>query len=444
MIEIFIGLVIGCLLGIILYEYDFIITACISLCIIFSVVMMGNSANGHISGRIDERIGGSSSYRENSIALTEFPKSYFNRDDSSHTKIEYNYEDDVNKILQTGKFPAVVSHYYIKNTTKSKKFNRILNLKDTMPYKKRFGSYKAQLHWGQLKLFLSEVEFLTLATKENKTKEIIFIYVGAAPGDHIEYLSSLFPHVRFELYDLTDFVCRENDKIKLHKQYFTNEDAHKWASFIKKNPNKYVALCSDIRQRPVNSENIAQDMNLQLGWWKLINPDISMLKFHLSPDEAATEYPKGDIYIQLYARATSIETRLIIRKNAPIIKYNNTDYCKALYKHNKIYRPAEHTKFKGYVLDKCYDCAGFEFIVSDYLKLTGKLTNKTLLEMIQDIQNKITHHNRNIKNRTITNIIKMLDTYYRLQYKPCGKTYCRICPSGAHLNMYSSTSFYGS
>ena len=52
-------------------------------------------------------------------------------------------------------------------------------------------------HWGQRKLFLSEVEFLTLFIHDVRArspppKRIIVVYAGAAPGNHIPYLFDLF------------------------------------------------------------------------------------------------------------------------------------------------------------------------------------------------------------------------------------------------------------
>ena len=52
-------------------------------------------------------------------------------------------------------------------------------------------------HWGQRKLFLSEVEFLTMFIQDLRSRSpppncIIVVYAGAAAGNHIPYLFDLF------------------------------------------------------------------------------------------------------------------------------------------------------------------------------------------------------------------------------------------------------------
>lgn len=65
-------------------------------------------------------------------------------------------------------------------------------------------------HWGQRKLLLSEIEFLSLFIPQLRArvpppKRIIVIYAGAAPGTHIPYLFDLFDNksgdLQFALFD---------------------------------------------------------------------------------------------------------------------------------------------------------------------------------------------------------------------------------------------------
>jgi hypothetical protein len=59
---------------------------------------------------------------------------------------------------------------------------------------------KPTLHNGQLKLFLSEVQFLTDIPGQN-TSKIYVIYAGSAPSNKLPYLSTLFPHITWILVD---------------------------------------------------------------------------------------------------------------------------------------------------------------------------------------------------------------------------------------------------
>lgn len=56
-------------------------------------------------------------------------------------------------------------------------------------------------HWGQRKLLMVEIYFLT--TYGHLSKNVI--YAGAAPGMHIAFLSHLFKDHKFYLYDPSEF-----------------------------------------------------------------------------------------------------------------------------------------------------------------------------------------------------------------------------------------------
>jgi hypothetical protein len=62
------------------------------------------------------------------------------------------------------------------------------------------------LHLGQRKLLLTEVNFLTNYSDLSKN----IIYIGAAPGHHIEFLSTLFLIIRF--------ICMIPEILQLKKQ----------------------------------------------------------------------------------------------------------------------------------------------------------------------------------------------------------------------------------
>ena len=449
MIEIILGLIIGTFLGLMMYllksELMYLgITLCIILMSLANFVWTTGSTGitgGHpgiTGGSInDDVVVNNNALKADSVRTSghekkykDFPTNYFDRDDSKHKKIPTNYSKEVMQILKTGRFFEPVSHY-TSTPEKSKTFSRILDLSKTMPYKRSRGEYKPQLHWGQLKLFLSEVEFLTKVMEDADSKgkkEIVFVYAGAAPGDHTKYLASLFPTIKFELYDPNKFIVKDGKMIKTHVQFFLNVDAQEWADYAKKHPESYIAFCSDIRSEPATEENVERNMTMQREWWEIINPDLTMFKFRLPWNKGTTEYPEGDIYIQLYPGATSTETRLIIKKNAKMIKYDNEQYESALFYHNRISRSKEYTQSSGIILDKCYDCMGFEYIMSEYLKLG--LIKKPLHILIRELQTKISTGNKNIKVQTIRQISKELDRYYRDQYENCGSSTCFICPAG--------------
>ena len=62
-------------------------------------------------------------------------------------------------------------------------------------YYRRLDEAKTTIHWGQRKLFLTELQFLTHFWDPNQVPEPIVIYAGAAPGRHFPLLSKLFPQL---------------------------------------------------------------------------------------------------------------------------------------------------------------------------------------------------------------------------------------------------------
>ncbi len=331
---------------------------------------------------------------------------------------EYAYDAIVNR-----KYPEL-KHYRDETCTP---LRRVLSSDfPRLKYHRRNNELKLTLHWGQLKLMLTEVEFLTLVLKENPVLPIYMVYAGAAPGNHILYLSELFPTVHFELYDPNEFQIQDTDMIKTHVQFFRDEDAKQWNV-----TDKYVVFVSDIRTEPATEEMVMRDMEMQKGWYQMMNPELSMFKFRLPWSPGTTQYLDGEIYIQPFPGPTSTETRLIVRKNAQIVDYDNTKYEEQLFHHNTIERNQCHEHVLGNVnietdgIDNCYDCAAFIHIISEYINTTG--SNKTVADMVVELQREIMNGKYTIKSRTIESI----DTYLKLVrkeiYYPCRDKNCSIC-----------------
>lgn len=315
-----------------------------------------------------------------------------------------------------------ISHLY-NQYEQSDNFTRILNELPTRPYKRRTDQFKKILHWGQLKLILSEIEFLNIVLEQYKydksDKPIYIIYAGAAPGHHINYLSKLFPMMHFELYDPNDFAIIDTDMISIHVQFFTHIDAQYW----NEQTDKYIAFVSDIRTEPATEETVKQNMDMQLEWWTIMNPELTMFKFRLPWTPGKTKYPKGEIYIQAFSGPTSTETRIIIKKDAPLIEYDNIHYESQCFYHNAVARMKSYSCSLGNDLDifhdgvdNCYDCVSFIHIVERYLNVTNKVYNKqNIRNMIKQIQSNITFQGRSIYVRTkvylIEEILRILNVY---------------------------------
>lgn len=298
--------------------------------------------------------------------------------------------------------------HVISNKYSDKFTNELNNDSKKMEYQSSSDKNLNSLHWGQLKLMLSEMDFLNYVIKDMKDKKdkrkIILVYPGSAPGCHINYLSELYSNVYFELYDPRKFNITNYKKINTYTQLFTDTDAKNW-----KNKKECILLVSDIRVNPPTEDQVKKDMDLQLQWWKIMNPDYAMFKFRLPWNAGKTKYPEGIIRLQAYAPQTSTETRLIVKKDAPIIDYDNKDYDDKCYYHNKINR---NTKYKNILgnnlnlykdkIDNCYDCTLFVSIVKSYLEIQNKPVSKqSVKDLIDTIVKKISFDQFDLYSRTI-------------------------------------------
>lgn len=340
-----------------------------------------------------------------------------------------NYEPLVLDIIKGKKLIPITHSLDLGLPQKFDESSRKLNMNNRKKYVRRTYEYKPALHWGQLKLFLSEVEFLVKVMQECKDPDvdIWFVYAGAAPGHHIGYLSKLFPKIHFELYDPNEFVVKTTDMVKTHVQFFTGDDAKFWAD-----SGKYVVFCSDIRTEPATAENIERNMKMQLAWWKIMNPELAMFKFRLPWELGQTEYPDGDIYIQAYPGPTSSETRLICKKNAKLRFYNNIEYEDACYYHNSVVRPKKYITALGNLslprdgLDNCYDCSSFVHIMYSYCKIVGKPPSE-LRQLLKDIQLEISFGKATVLSHSIKYFGEAITNLTKQAYVPCNNKKCLIC-----------------
>ena len=273
---------------------------------------------------------------------------------------------------------------------------------DEMDYKPRHnGMVKTTIHWGQRKLLMSEIEFLTVIGKAG-LQDATIVYAGAAPGTHIRYLGSLFPSVKFILVDPSPFSIQESNQIRIIQDLFTDELAKDLGCKGDK-----IYFISDIRstdpfrdEAQVVEERVAADMKAQQTWHFLLNSQRSMLKFRLPWDDNQTLYLNGDIYLPVWGPQSTTECRLITSK--PKIHnlyelYDNRRYEKQLFYFNNVTRhslyrhdvTSESAKREG--LDHCYDCRAEIEILRRYIteispKPFSSLTlNEEIAKLSQEI-----------------------------------------------------------
>jgi hypothetical protein len=204
---------------------------------------------------------------------------------------------------------------------------------------------------------MSEILFLTKYGHLSNT----VVYAGAAPGNHIPYLATLFPTHKFILWDPAKFAIKEQKMIEIHTGYFTDDIAQQLA-------REQPLFISDVRSGNDDMSfsefeaEVHKNNQMQARWIELIKPKMSMLKFRVpygTPVSDCYEYLAGEVLVQPWAPQFSGETRLITDGSAKCVYVG---YEHKMHWFNNVYRP--HAKFlpllseiitvQGFTLS--YDC----------------------------------------------------------------------------------------
>jgi len=262
-------------------------------------------------------------------------------------------------------------------------------------YQKDSLQNKSVVHWGQRKLLLSEIEFLTLVGR-TALQNATVVYAGAAPGSHMDYLASLFPYVNFILVDPAPFTVRPSARITIIQDLFTDDLAE---DIAKEHDN--VFFISDIRTADPDADEsdeiehkIASDMESQMRWHLLLNSKRSILKFRLPWDKGVSEYLAGDIYLPVWGPQTTTECRLITSKESPraLSFYDHEKYERQMYYFNRVSRPSlyRHNVTDGEGLDHCYDCrAEIEILYRYILDFVPMSSTDDIFKKISDMSKAI-------------------------------------------------------
>eukprot|EP01129_Flabellula_baltica_P007253 TRINITY_DN279_c0_g1_i1.p1 TRINITY_DN279_c0_g1~~TRINITY_DN279_c0_g1_i1.p1 ORF type:complete len:373 (+),score=55.73 TRINITY_DN279_c0_g1_i1:95-1213(+) len=276
---------------------------------------------------------------------------------------------------------------YLNDYTLNENIPFSRQLKDDDPrtkYRRRNKETKTVIHWGQRKLLLSEIEFLSKYGTESKN----VVYAGASPGTHIKVLSQMFPDHIFYLYDPAPFnksiieYSNKYNKVKLYQIMFTDELALEFE-------NVDVLFISDIRSADSSIHNreehelrIRIDLYNQLNWHNMMKSTRSMFKFRLPYGNGYTKYINGDIYLPVWGPITTSECRLVTNRcchptDNELINYDNCKYEEQMFYFNTIRRVGLYShNVKGEGLDHCYDCRSEIEILKLYLETNELQSNE--------------------------------------------------------------------
>ena len=282
----------------------------------------------------------------------------------------YKYERDIEEELEDSniKLDDIKDLYYQENPKELLDENS-----KYVDYLDRGQRPTTTLHWGQLKLFLSTLQFLLYYAP--RSQKVHVVYAGSADGNNINVITKMFPQCYWYLVDPRPhyYLLYKNPRVlEIKKEYFTNEVAN---NYKKKLKGEFVLFMSDIRLEPTE-ELIAKDLVMQQDWVDIIEPEYSQLKFRLPRTGKKYNYYEGEIYYQIYPQEASTETRLVTKKGAKKIEYDVEDYEGKCYYHNRVSRASNYKqtiKHSKSFLDNCYDCTMFLILLDKYRKKYKKM-----------------------------------------------------------------------
>lgn len=280
-------------------------------------------------------------------------------------------------------------------------------------------------HFGQLKLFFTELEFLTICLQNNiDLHNSTIVYVGAAPGTHIKHLQRLFPNMYWILYDPNPFHIQRSNYVDIFNDYFTDDSIPLILNHSFVNKTKYLLFISDIRVSPTEQQ-VFDDMIKQQRWLIYLSANMSMLKFRLpytistgqktwtySFDDVSDKiditdtingsdymlnYLDGNLYTQLYPPVYSTETRLIVANinndKYKLTSYDTVKYEEQCYYYNTNIRHKHMTYKKSHLLkyhiigmiDNYETCSQY-YMIEQYLLTNNRHPDvKTICNILYDI-----------------------------------------------------------
>lgn len=334
--------------------------------------------------------------------------------DGSYDKIDKEElkENNHAKSLSDSKF-----NDYYNVSVKDLPFTRIeLDNMPKLEYKELNITDRSTRHFGQRKLLLSEIEFLTLMYSKfnlKNEKKVTLLYVGAAPGYHIPILINMFPNLHCHLFDPANFAIDNKKNIKIFQEFFTDKHINKYYKKAQKKPILFVSDIRDPFYDNTKSDQLQNDMRLQKEWVLGIKPLGAMFKFRLLFDDNQTEYIYGDSYLPVWGPLTTTETRLICDKDDTddwnkFKMYSNRDHEQRMMYFNNCYRMNlfNHNVNNVPGICHCYDCTSEVVIINNYIQLMNpkvKITNKVISDWMNQIsiitKRKLTDSNADFKQR---------------------------------------------
>jgi hypothetical protein len=212
-------------------------------------------------------------------------------------------------------------------------------------------------HNGQLKLLVNEIIFL----REAPASRALIVYVGAASGKHIPFLSRLFPQFDWVLIDPAPFDAgiradaprkqftaedlepssSAEPRFFVWNMFFTDETAASIAAVARTRPLYFI---SDIRITP-QEDSIHLDMKAQEKWVRMIRPTKYMLKFRMPYVLVSPGYEKNLPIEELVAKARVMFAKTAGSAPVAVCKQDEKDFDRGGWFSSGLYITSYNLRF---------------------------------------------------------------------------------------------------
>lgn len=281
----------------------------------------------------------------------------------------------------------------------------------------------ANVHRGQDKLLVSEVQFLARAHAERACafpgvavdSPFLCVYAGACPCLHLHELLRMFPNVVFVLVDpafeaaglvagqptwdpgrvvvwpeefdaqgvdiLVSWLQRRAIRSGTHHMrsvpprhlpYFERLGQLRLVDF---EAREDVLFISDIRVHPLDEDRIARDMDLQALWFHQLQASSGLLKFRLpyvtdgwlaQSGEHGGErwYLEGEVYLPVWGPRSTTECRLRVERGCGVCAYDPVSHERRLAGFNRYERQGTF-RWKGADFES-FDAAATAAVATQY------------------------------------------------------------------------------
>ncbi len=223
-------------------------------------------------------------------------------------------------------------------------------------------------HTSSRSLICSPAIFLSLLTRQNLGANLVLVAFRFHVACGTSSFHSSYHFVQLVQEFFTDELAQQYSSLDLLfiSDIRTADPAALQVTLIFLH-NRGKLIHSFLQDEEVE-EGVIADQMMQMKWHLILNPQRSMLKFRPPWGAGTFTYLAGEIFLPVWGRQSTTETRLICSGDE-VMEVDNVQYGDQLFHFNTVTRVSYyHHEVSGVLgLCHCYDCAAEVQILAIYL-----------------------------------------------------------------------------